>query len=141
MGLSVVETQILWGSAASINVTTATPQSSDAFSIDPTTIAASIQVIATNAGTPATGDTCTAQIAYTTGDVLANTGDDYDTVDHAATVLVLDTYPTDTPGENPAGKSAPIGIGYKGGKLIVTCPQAATRNISVSARLFEKRSA
>ena len=141
MSLTLHETQILWGAAASVTVSAATPLTSDAFAIDPTTISASIQISADNSGTAASGDTCTAQIAYSLGDTLGNTGDDYDTTEHAAPLMVLDTYATNTPGEDPARKTGPISIAAKGGKLIVTCPQAATRNMVVRARLIEKRSA
>ena len=141
MSLSLVETQITWSSAAYVTVSSATPAVSDAFAIDATTIAASIQVSADNAGTPASGDTVTAQIAYTTGDLLGDSGDDYDTTEHAAPLMVLNTYGSNTPGEDPAVKTGPIGIAAKGGKLIITCPQAATRSITIRARLIEKRSA
>lgn len=141
MALTLVENQILWAAATSVTVSAATAVVSDAFAIDPTTIAASIQISVDNAGTAASGDTCTAQIAYTLGDILGNTGDDYDTTEHAVPLMVLDTYATNTPGEDPAVKTAPISIAAKGGKLIVTCPQAATRNMVVRARLIEKRSA
>lgn len=141
MALSLIETQITWGSAASVTVSSAAPVISDAFPVNAAAIAAAIQISADNAGTPATGDTVTAQIAYTTGDLLGDTGDDYDTTEHAAPLMVLDTYGSNTPGEDPAVKTAPIGIAAKGGKLIITCPQAATRNITIRARLIEKRSA
>lgn len=141
MAITLVETQILWGASPSVTVASATPAASDAFAIDATTIAASVQVSVDNAGTPASGDTCTAQIAYTTGDVLGDSGDDYDTQEHAAPLLVLDTYTTNTPGEDPARKTGPISVGVKGGKLYVTCPNAGTRNMVVRARLIEKRSA
>lgn len=141
MSLTLHETQILWGAADSVTVSAATPITSDAFAIDPATIAASIQISVDNSGTAGSGDTCTAQIAYTLGDTLGDTGDDYDTAEHAASLMVLNTYATNTPGEDPARKTGPISIGAKGGKLIVTCPQAATRNMVVRARLIEKRSA
>jgi hypothetical protein len=141
MSLTLTETQILWASATSVTINSATPVVSDAFAIDPTTIAASIQISADNAGTPASGDTVTAQIAYTLGDILGDSGDDYDTTEHAAPLMVLDTYATNTPGEDPTRKTSPISIGVKGGKLIVTCPQADARNIVIHARLVEKRSA
>lgn len=141
MALTLTETQITWSAAASITVAAATAQVSDAFAIDPTTITASIQISVDNQGTPASGDTCTAQIAYTTGDVLGDSADDYDTTEHAAPLLVLDTFTTNTPGEDPARKTGPISVGVKGGKLVITCPNAATRNMVVRARLIEKRSA
>lgn len=141
MGLTLVETQILWAGVDSVTVSSASAVTSDAFAIDQTTIAASIQISADNAGTAASGDTCTAQIAYTAGDLLGDSSDDYDTTEHATPFLVLDTYATNTPGEDPARKTGPISIAAKGGKLIVTCPQAASRNMVVRARLIEKRAA
>lgn len=141
MAITLTETQITWSAASSVSVTSATAVTSDAFAIDATTIAASVQVCADNAGTPASGDTATFQIAYTNGDILEDTGDDYDTTEHAAYLAVLDTFATNTPGENPARKTTPISIGVKGGKLIASCPNAATRNMTIRARLIEKRSA
>jgi hypothetical protein len=141
MAITLTETQILWSSASSVTVSSATPVVSDAFALDATCIAASIQINADNAGTPASGDTVTAQIAYTTGDILGDSGDDYDTTEHATPFMVLDTYATNTPGEDPARKTGPISCAVKGGKLIVTCPQAGTRNVVIRARLIEKRSA
>jgi hypothetical protein len=141
MAITLTETQVLWSSASSVTVSSASAVTSDAFALDATTIAASIQVSVDNAGTPASGDTCTVQIAYTTGDILGDSSDDYDTTEHASPFLVLDTYATNTPGEDPARKTGPISIAAKGGKIIVTCPNAATRNMVVRARLIEKRSA
>jgi hypothetical protein len=141
MAITLTETQIVWSSATSVTVSAATAVTSDAFLIDATTIAASIQVSVDNAGTAASGDTATFQVAYTNGDILGDSADDYDTTEHAAPLMIMDTYATNTPGEDPARKTAPIAVGVKGGKLIVTCPQAATRNIVVRARLIEKRSA
>jgi len=141
MALTLVETQITWAAADSVTVASATPVGSDVFPINASTIAASIQISVDNAGTAASGDICTAQIAYTSGDILGDTADDYDTQEHAAPIMVLDTYATNTPGEDPARKTSPISVGVKGGKLFVTCPLAATRNIVVRARLIEKRSA
>ena len=141
MSLTLHETQILWASADSVTVSSAAAVVSDAFAIDPATIVASIQISVDNSGTADSGDTCTAQIAYTTGDLLGDSGDDYDTTEHAAPLMVLDTYATSTPGEDPARKTGPISIGAKGGKLIITCPQAGSRNMVVRARLIEKRSA
>lgn len=141
MALTLVETQILWETATSVTVSAATAVTSDAFAIDLTTIAASIQISVDNSGTALSGDTCTVQIAYTAGDLLGDSSDDYDTTEHATPFLVLDTYATNTPGEDPARKTGPISIAAKGGKLIVTCPQAASRNMVVRARLIEKRAA
>lgn len=141
MALTLVETQITWSAASSVTVSGAAAVLSDAFPIDPTTIAASIQISVDNAGTPASGDLCYAQIAYTNGDILGDTGDDFDTTEHAAYIAILDTFATNTPGEDPARRTAPVSIGVKGGVLIITCPNAASRNMVVRARLVEKRSA
>lgn len=142
MGLTKVETQILWGTATSKTVDTNTVQTSDAFSLHETTIAASIQTSVDNQGTPENGDTCTVQIAYSAGDLLGNGGDDYDTPEHSTPYIIMDTYATNTPGEDPAiHTGGELNRAAKGGKLLITCPQAATRNMVIRARLIELRNA
>lgn len=139
MALTRTESQITWSSADSITLSAATASTSDAFTFDATDGAASIQVDANNAGTPASGDILNVRIAWTTGDVLGDTADDYDTSEHAQLLMVLDTYGTNTPGEDPARKTVDIPTSAKGFKLVVDSPNAATRNMVVRARVTTQR--
>lgn len=131
------ETQITWSAAASATVTSATIVWSDPIAFSVEDYEASVQVSADNAGTPASGDVCTVYVGYTHGDVLGNSGNDFDTDKHAQFLMQLDTYSTN--GEDPARKSAPIRTGATGFRIGVQCPQAGTRNITVRARLTTHR--
>ena len=142
MAITRVETGITWSAAASVTLNAATVFASDAFTFDATTIGATIAVSADNAGTPAAGDTVTFYLAYTSGDLLGDTGDDYDTDEHAIPIGVVDTYATNTPGEDPARRTLILPSSVpKGAKLLAVAPNAATRNIVIMARLTEQRAA
>lgn len=142
MAITRVETGITWGAAASVTLNAATVFASDAFTFDATCIGGSIAVSADNQGTPAAGDTVTFYLAYTSGDLLGDTGDDYDTDEHAIPIGVVDTYLTNTPGEDPARRTLMLpSVVPKGAKLLAVAPNAATRNIVVRARLTEQRAA
>jgi len=142
MAITRVETDILWSATASKTLTVATPVASDAFTFDATCIGGTIAVSADNQGTPAAGDTVTFYIAYTSGDLLGDTGDDYDTDEHAIPIGVVDTLASNTPGEDPVRKTLILPTSIpKGAKLIAISPNAATRNIVIRARLTEQRAA
>lgn len=142
MAASIVETQVTWSSASSKTVSAATIQWSDAMSCTVLDDAYQLQISADNAGTPASGDTCVVYIARTTGDILGDTGNDFDSDEHAEWVMTLDTYGTNTPGEDPARKTVPVDLrGCTGYKVGVVCAQAATRNIVVRARMSCERPA
>jgi len=142
MALTRNEKQITWSSASSITLSAATLTWSDAVSFDATDIAGGLLVSVDNAGTPASGDTCEIWITYTTGDVLGDSGDDFATDEHAVYLGLMDTYSTNTPGEDPARKAVVVDVqSYKGFKLGVKAANAATRNIVVRARLQTQRSA
>lgn len=141
MAITRVETQVTWSAAASKSLNANTAFISDAITIDPTTIAAAIQVMADNSGTPASGDNVTVQIAYSSGDILGDTGNDFDTTEHAQFLTTLDTFATDTPGEDPVARTVPIAIAPSAFKIIATAAQGATRAITFYARLVEKQSA
>lgn len=81
-------------------------------------------------------------ILYTTGDVLGDGGDDFDTSEHSEQ-FQLDTVTANTPGEDPVRKTISLNdmIGAKGFKLAVSCPNAGTRNIVFRARLGTQRAA
>jgi len=139
MAITRNETQITWNANNFILLSSATQQASDAFTFDPTDGAATLQVTANNTGTPTSGDNVNVRISWSTGDILGDTGDDYDTGEHAQLVMILDTYPTDTPGENPARKSIEVPTSAKGLKLMIDAPQGASRNINVRSRIITQR--
>jgi len=134
---TLVEEAVLWSSSVSKTVSSGTIQWSDALTVDPNYWDPVLQVEADNAGTPASGDTCVVYIARSNGDIAdAAGGDDFDSDEHGEQVAVLDTYASNTPGEDPARKSIPVQIGgCKSYKIGVLCAQAATRNINVKARM------
>lgn len=139
MASSRSETQITWSSAAYVTVSSATVVWSDAFLFNVEDWEGELQVNADNAGTAASGDTCDVYIAYTTGDILGDSNNDYATTEHAEFAMRLDTYATNTPGEDPANRSCPVRTGATGFKVGVSCAQAATRNITVRARVVTHR--
>jgi hypothetical protein len=139
MGITRTKTQVQWSAADTKSVTSATEVESDVFTLDDTCIAASIQLYVENAGTPASGDTAVWRIKWSNGDTKANTGDDYDTVEHAQYLITIDTFASNTPGENPSLRTlaiAPLATKFK---LSCVCAQAATRNITIAARVDEQR--
>jgi hypothetical protein len=141
MAITHVQTQVLWSSASTVTVASATEVVSDAITLDSTCVALSIQLSADNAGTPASGDTAVFRIQWSNGDVLANTGDDYDTSEHAQYLTTLDTYATNTPGEDPVRRTIDVPPTATKFKLAVTCANAATRNMVIAARIDEQRAA
>lgn len=131
---------VQWSGSASKTVSAATIQWSDAITLNDEDWAGSLQVSADNAGTPASGDTCDVYIAWSNGDLLGDTGNDYDTDEHGEFVMRLDTYASNTPGEDPARRTAPIELAGKVAmKVGVICAQAATRNIVVRALVIAHR--
>lgn len=141
MAITRTQTQVTWSSASTLSVTSATEVVSDVFTLDATCIAFGIQLSADNAGTPASGDTAVWRIQWSTGDVLANSGDDYDTSEHAQLLAVLDTVASNTPGEDPVRRTVFLSPVAQKFKLACTCAQAATRNITIAARVDEQRAA
>lgn len=139
MAQTRVQTQVTWSAANTKSVTSATEVVSDVMTIDATCTALSLQLHADNAGTPASGDTAVWRIQWSTGDVVNDSGDDYDTSEHAQFIAVLDTYGTNTPGEDPARLTIDVPPKATKYKLAVTCANAATRNVTVSARMDETR--
>ena len=141
MAITRNQTQVTWSSASTLSVTSATEVVSDVITLDDTCVALSIQLSADNAGTPASGDTAVWRIQWSNGDVLANTGDDYDTSEHAQFLAQLDTFATNIPGEDPARMTVTVNPVSKKFKLACTCANAATRNVTIAARIDEQRAA
>lgn len=141
MAITRVQTQVLWSAASTKSVTSATEVVSDVVTLDDTCVGLAIQLSADNAGTPAAGDTAVWRIQWTTGDVLANSGDDYDTSEHSQLLSVLDTVAANTPGEDPARVTIEVMPIAKKFKLACVCANAATRNMTIAARIEELRAA
>lgn len=142
MAITHNQTQVQWSGSNTKTVSSSTLAWSDAVAFDATDVAAMLSVKADNQGTPASGDTCAVYIAFTTGDISGSGGSDtYDSDEFAQLLFTLDTYATNTPGEDPCQKSVSIPVSAKGFKVGVSCPQAGTRNIVVSARLGTVRAA
>lgn len=140
MASSINETGITWSASASITVSSATVQASDAITLNVEDWDGSLQVNADNNGSPAAGDVCDVYVAWSNGDILGDSGDDFDTTEHAQFIGRLDTVTANTPGEDPARKTWSIPVsGKKAFKVLVSCPQAASRNIVVRARLVTHR--
>lgn len=140
MPSSINEQQVQWAAAASITLADNNRHDSDAITFNVEDWDGSVQISADNLGTPASGDTVDVYVKWSNGDILGDTGDDFDTDEHAEFLCRLDTYPTNTPGEDPARKTVPLMIsGKKACKLSVVAAQGATRNIAVRARLVTHR--
>jgi hypothetical protein len=140
MASSINEQQVLWSSASSISLNSASRFDSDAISLNIEDWDGALQVSADNSGTPASGDTVDVYVKWTTGDVLGDSSDDYDTDEHAEFVCRLDTFSTNTPGEDPARKTVTIDVsGKKGLKICAVAAQGASRAITLRARLVTHR--
>jgi hypothetical protein len=137
---SRAETQITWSSASSITLSSSAAQTSDAFTFNVEDWDGALQVSADNAGPATSGDVLSVWIAYTSGDILGDSGSDYDTTEHAIFLGTLDTFGSNTPGEDPARRTFPLPTTAPlGFKVIVSSPNAATRNIVVRARVTTHR--
>ncbi|MBC7964230.1 MAG: hypothetical protein H7Y05_14960 [Steroidobacteraceae bacterium] len=132
MALTRVDTVITWAAATTKTLNNNTTYfDSDSIALDATTVQATIDVTTTNQGTPATGDTVTFYAQYNSG-----------TVEHSIPIGVLDTFATNTPGENPASKTLVLPTTVPAAfKLLAVAPLSATRNQIISATLTERRAA
>lgn len=140
MASSINEAQVQWSASASKTVNANTIQWSDAISLNIEDWDGSLQISADNAGTPASGDICDVLVGWSNGDILGDSGDDFDTDEHAERIGRLDTYATNDPGEDPARRTFDIKCsGKKALRVGVICPQATSRNIVVRARLVTHR--
>ena len=139
MASSINEQQVLWGGLSSKTVTSATLVWSDEIAFNVEDWNGSVQVNADNAGTPASGDVCDVYVAWSNGDVLGDSGNDFDTAAHSEFVMRLNSYST-SGGEDPSIKTVPLSIsGKRAMKIGLSCPQAATRNFVVRARVATQR--
>ncbi len=140
MASSINEQQILWSTASSISLNSTSRFDSDAITFDVEDWDAALQVSADNSGTPASGDVVDVYVKWTTGDALADSGDDYDTDEHAEFICRLDTFSTNTPGEDPVRKTVPLNVsGKKGMKVSAVAATGGTRAVTFRARLVTHR--
>lgn len=142
MAITRAQSQVLWSGASTKLANTAAEFVSDTIILEDNTVALSVQLSANNQGTPASGDTAVWRIQWSNGDVLADSGDiDYDTSEHAQFLAQLDTYVTNTPGENPARMTVSVTPVAKKFRLSCNCAQGATRSVIIAARVDEQRAA
>lgn len=128
MALTRQNRSITWAAAGSKTLTTSARADSDAMALDATDVAGAIQIKADNQGTPASGDVVYVWIKWSPD------GTTFDTDEHAEGPYALDTYASNAPGEDPAVMTIPIYPGRAHSyKLSVSCANAATRNVIVSA--------
>jgi len=138
MASSRVETQVLWATASSKSISSASNATSDAHTFNAEDWDVALQVNADNDGTAATGDTVDVYVLWTTGDVLTGGGSDYDTVEHAHKLGRLNTYAAETPGEDPACRTWFVPSAALGFKLHCV-NNSAGRAITVKARVSAHR--
>ena len=140
MAGSINEAQVLWSTASSISLSTNSAFTSDAVAINAEDDSGSVQISVDNSGTPASGDVIDIFVAWSNGDVLGDSADDFDTTEHAEWLYRLDTYSTNTPGEDPARKTIPLRVrGKKAFKIIAQAAQGATRAVTLRARYVGTR--
>lgn len=139
MASSRVSTAITWSSSASVSLNSTSAFTSDAFAFNAEDWEADLQVSVDNSGTPATGDYVDIWIAYTSGDILGDTADDYDTTEHAEYLGRLDTVTANTPGEDPARRTFPVRTSSKGFKVVSKANQGGTRAITFRAMVSTHR--
>lgn len=140
MASTKVETQITWSAAASVSLNSASRFDSDAVTLNVEDYSATLQIYADNSGTPGVGDVVNVYVKYSNGDILGDSGDDYDSSEHATFVGRLDTYGANKPGEDPAMRTVEIPVvGRKALRVSVEAPQGATRAITFRARLITHR--
>lgn len=143
MAITRVQNRVLWtGANTVLTNTNASEYVSDTYTLADNTVALSVQIMANNSNTPASGDTATWRIRWSNGDVLNDTGDDYDTAEHAQFLGMLDTYTTNIPGENPAAMTVSVTPVSKKFRLACNCAgSSASRFTVISALVDETRAA
>lgn len=139
MASSITESQVLWSGLSSVTVSAASIVWSDQIVLNSEDWNGSIQVMADNAGTPASGDVCDVYVGWSNGAVSGGGSNDFDTNVHSEFVMRLNTYSL-TGGEDAAIRTMGINIsGKRALRVGVVCPQAASRNFVVRARLVTHR--
>ena len=142
MASSFAQTAVTWPTAqASVTLSSTAESLSEVITLNAETYDAALQVSVDCArGTPVSGDYVDLYLVPTTGDLLGDTGDDYDTSEHAMFLGRLDTYATNTPGEDPARRTYQIPTAPQKFKLRAIAPSWTTGgNFTVRARLEEHK--
>lgn len=139
MASSITEQQFLWAGLSSKTVSSAAMAWSDQIILNSEDWSGSVQVQADNAGTPSSGDVCDVYVGWSNGAVTGGSGNDFDTDIHSEFVMRLNSF-AGTGGEDPAIRTVGLNIsGKRALRIGVVCPQAATRNFVVRARLVTQR--
>lgn len=141
MAITRTETDVTWSATASITVSSNTQADSDSMTVDATCVALGLIIHADNQGTPASGDYVDFYLKPGVGSVDGSAGDDWATDEHALYLGRIDTFASNTPGEDPARLYVELPIGMKNFKLSHLANQAATRNVLLRARMHEVRAA
>lgn len=129
-------TALAWSASSPVGLNTNNRVVSDAVSVNADAVRGAIRVLADNQGTPASGDYVDLWVAWTVD------GTGYDTDEHAQPLGRLDTFATNDPGEDPAGKTFSLAVsGKRGFKLVARANQGASRTINLSAVYNEHRMA
>lgn len=140
MASSRVSTALTWSSTASVSLNSTSIFTSDAFSFNAEDWHADLQVSCDNSGTPASGDYVDLWIAWTSGDLLGDSNDDYDTNEYAEPLGRLDTVAANTPGEDPVRRTFHLpSTASKGFKLLAKANQGGTRAITLRAMVSTHR--
>mgnify|MGYP001769254910 CR=1 FL=1 len=140
MASTKTETQITWSAANSVSLNSASRFDSDAVTLNVEDYSATLQIYADNSGTPASGDVVDVYVKYTNGDILGDSGDDFNSPEHATWVGRLNTYGAENPGEDPADRTVEIPVvARKALRVSAVAPQGATRPITFRARLITHR--
>ena len=140
MAGSINQTQVQWSAADSVSLNSNSVFDSDAVAINAEDDSGSVQISVDNSGTPASGDVVNIYVKWSNGDVLGDSSDDFDTSEHAEWLCRLDTYATNTPGEDPARKTVPLRVrGKKAFKIAAVAAQGASRAVTLRVRYVGTR--
>lgn len=134
MPLTHNEIQIQWSTANSVSVAAGGNTTSDTFTLDATTIQASLQIKADNDGTPASGDTVDLWLQATLGDPDGSGANEYGTGEQDLHLGILDTNDND-----PALLTVQIPVPLVGGRVYAV-NNSGGRAITISAIILEQQS-
>lgn len=139
MASSITEQQVLWAGLSSRTITAASIVWSDPIVLNVEDWSGSVQVMADNAGTPASGDVCDVYVGWSNGDVAGDGDNDFDSNVHSEFIARLNSF-SGSGGEDPAIRTVGLNIsGKRAMRIGVICPQATSRNFVVRARLVTQR--
>lgn len=125
---------VLWSASATVSVSAGATQTSDALSLNVEDWGGAVQLKADNDGTAASGDTVDFYAAWS-----VDNGTTYDTTEHAQHLATLNTYGSDTPGEDPAVATVDLNVVGKTNVKIIAVSGAGSNSITVSAKITTHR--